>query len=136
LRGLVQELMRDKEFMGYIESKFVKADEEAVKKVILEAASLLKYALAHYRLDNDELDKAKELFNEASKEYREIGEYENYLTARGWVLRVEAIKSSSVGKELVDGFRQLYEETFKEHFEYTAPYLSIASLYSVITSCP
>jgi len=30
--------------------------------------------------------------------------------------------------KLVDGFRQLYEETFKEPFEHTAPYLSITSL--------
>jgi hypothetical protein len=46
-------------------------------------------------------------------------------------LRVEAIKSSSVGDELtklVEGFRRLYEETFKEeHFKLTATYLSIAS---------
>jgi len=79
LRGRVQELMRDEEFMSYIESKYIKADEEAVKKEILEAASLLKHALAHYRLDNDELDEAEELFNEAAEEHREIGDYENYL---------------------------------------------------------
>jgi len=127
LRGLVQDLMRDEEFMGYIKSKSVKADEEAVKIVIPEAASLLKYALARYRLDNDELIEARDLFNEVYKEFREIGGYEDYLVARSWALRVEAIKGSSVGKELVDGFRQLYEETFKEYFEYTAPYLRIAS---------
>jgi len=127
MRERVQELMRDEEFMSYIESRFVKADEEAVKKEILTEASLLKEALAHYRLNNSELDKAKDLFEDAFKEYWEIGEYENYLIARSWVLRVEAIKGSSVGKELVDGFRQLYEETFKEPFKHTAPYLSIAS---------
>ncbi|MFP3492180.1 MAG: hypothetical protein RXN86_05315, partial [Vulcanisaeta sp.] len=127
LRGLVQDLMRDEEFMGYIKSKSVKADEEAVKKEIPEAASLLKDALAHYRLDNDELIEARDLFNEVYKEFREIGGYENYLIARGWVLRVEAIKGPLVGKELVDGFRQLYEETFKEHFKLTARYLRIAS---------
>jgi hypothetical protein len=44
-------------------------------------------------------------------------------------LRVEAIEGSLVGKELVDGFRQLYEETFnEEHFRLTAKYLSTASL--------
>ena len=43
-------------------------------------------------------------------------------------MRVEAIKGSLVGKELADGFRQLYEETFNvEHFKLTATYLSIAS---------
>jgi hypothetical protein len=120
--------MRDEEFMSYIESKSVKADEEAVKQAILDATSYLKGVLAYYRLNNNELIEAEELFNEAFKEFREIGNYKNYLTARGWVLRVEAIKGSLVGKELVDGFRQLYEETFKEPFEHTAPYLSTASL--------
>jgi hypothetical protein len=42
-------------------------------------------------------------------------------------LRVEAIKGSLVGDELVKKFQQLYEETFKEHFMPTAEYLSIAS---------
>jgi hypothetical protein len=128
MRKRVQELMRDEEFMGYVESRFVKADEEAVKKEILDAVLFLRYELASYRLDNDELDEAEELFNEAAEERREIGDYENELVARGLALRVEAIKGSLVGKELVDGFRQLYEETFKEPFEYTAEYLSIASL--------
>jgi hypothetical protein len=130
LRGRVQELMRDEEFMSYIKSRFVKADEETVKTAILEASSHLKHALAQYRLSNDELDKAEKLSNEAAKEYREIGSYENCLIAHGLVLRVEAIRGSLVGDELVklvNGFRQLYEETFsKEHFEPTAPYLSIA----------
>jgi len=127
----VQELTSDREFMSYIESKFVKADEEAVKIVILGAASHLKHALAIYRLDNNELDEAKKLFNEVAEEYREIGDYINYLIDRGLALRVEATKGPLVGDgltKLVDGFRQLYEETFsKEHFMPTARYLSIAS---------
>ncbi|MDT7969966.1 MAG: hypothetical protein RQ842_05315 [Vulcanisaeta sp.] len=129
LMGLVQDLMGDEEFMGYVESRSVKADEEAVKTAILRASSHLKHALAHYRLSNDELDEAEELFNEVAEEYREIGAYENYLANRGWVLRVEAIKGSLVGDELVDGFRQLYEEAFnKERFSMpTAGYLSNAS---------
>jgi tetratricopeptide (TPR) repeat protein len=131
MRERVQELMRDEEFMGYIESRFVKADEKAVKIEILDTASLLKQALAHYRFDNNELDEAEELFNEAAEERREIGDYQNYLAARGWALRVEAIKGSLVGDELtklVDGFRRLYEETFnKKAFMRTAMYLSMAS---------
>jgi len=128
LRGRVQELMSDKEFMSYIESMYIKTDEETVKKEILDAASHLKHELARYRLSNDELKEAEGLFNETAKEYREIGGYENYLIDSGWVLRVEAIKSSLVGDELVHGFRQLYEETFNaEHFKPTAQYLGIAS---------
>jgi len=134
MRDEVQELMSDKEFMNYVESKSVKADEETVKIVILETASFLKHTLAQYRLSNDKLDEAARLFNETAEEDREIGNYENYqnyLAARGWVLRVKAIKGSLVGDDLVklvDGFRQLYEETFnEEHFMLTAHYLSIAS---------
>ncbi|MDT7971184.1 MAG: hypothetical protein RQ842_11480, partial [Vulcanisaeta sp.] len=81
MRVRVQELMRDEEFTSYIESWAVKTDEEAVRISILEAASLLKEALALHWLDNDELDEAEELFHEAFKEFREIGEYENYLIA-------------------------------------------------------
>ena len=129
MRKRVQELMRDEKLMSYIEPWFVKADEEAVKIVILKAASLLKHALAIYRLYNNELDEAEELFNEVAEERRETGDFENYLVARGLALRVEAIKDSLVGEKLVDGFRQLYEEAFnKEHFKPTAGYLSIASV--------
>jgi hypothetical protein len=84
--------------------------------------------LARYRLYNDELDKAKDLFKDVAGESREIGSYENYLVAHGWALRVEAIKDPLAGDKLVNGFRQLYEEAFsKEHFKPTAQYLGIAS---------
>ncbi|MDT7970656.1 MAG: hypothetical protein RQ842_08805, partial [Vulcanisaeta sp.] len=132
VRNRIQELMSDEEFMSYIESRFVKVNEEAVKIDILQAVSLLKHTLAHYSLNNSELNKAKKLFNEAAEERREIGDYENYLVNRSLALRVEAIKGSLVGDELtklVHGFRQLYEETFsKEHFKPLAEYLSTASL--------
>ena len=126
LRGLVQDLMRDEEFMGYVESKHIKADEEAVKEEILEASSFLKHVLARYRLGNDELDKAEELFNEAAEESRKINDYD-YLDNHSWILRVETIEGSLVGEKLVDEFGRLYEETFKEQFKLTARYLSIAS---------
>ncbi|MDT7970025.1 MAG: hypothetical protein RQ842_05620, partial [Vulcanisaeta sp.] len=131
MRKRVQELMGDKEFMSYVESRSVKADEKAVKMAILDAASLLKHALALYRLENNELDEAEKLSNEAAEERREIGDYENYLIARSWALRAEAIEGSLVGDgltKLVDGFRHLYEETFKEPFKHTALHLSVASL--------
>ncbi|MDT7969992.1 MAG: hypothetical protein RQ842_05445, partial [Vulcanisaeta sp.] len=45
LRERVQELMSDEEFRSYVESMYIKADEEAVEKVILEAAS---HVLSNY----------------------------------------------------------------------------------------
>jgi hypothetical protein len=127
LRGLVQDLMRDEEFRSYVESRHIKADEEAVRRSILDAVLFLKHVLALYRLGNDELDEAEELINEVTEKHREIGDYENYLVNRGWVLRVETIEGSLVGEKLVDEFGRLYEETFKERFKLTARYLSIAS---------
>jgi DNA polymerase III delta prime subunit len=133
MRERVQELMRDEEFMSYIKSWSVKADEEAVKIVILEAASLLKHALAIYKLDNNEFVEARDLLNEAAKERRKIGDYESYLVASSLALRAEAIEGSLVGGKLVDGFRQLYEEAFNEAYKrrFSVPtarrYLSIAS---------
>jgi len=35
--------------------------------------------LAHYRLDNDELDEARNYLTRQLEERREIGDYENYL---------------------------------------------------------
>jgi len=131
LEGRIQELMRDEEFMSYIESRSVKSNEEAVKVIIRGAASHLKSALARYRLSNDELYEAEELFNETARERREVGDYQNYLINCSWVLRVEAIRGLLFGDELTklrNEFQQLYEETFsKEHFIPTAEYLSIAS---------
>jgi tetratricopeptide (TPR) repeat protein len=127
LRKKVKELMRDEEFMSYIESKSVKANEEVVKKEILGATSHLKHTLAIYRLHNDELDEAEKLFNKAAEESKEIGPYENYLFGHDWVLRTKVIKGSLIGKELVDSFQQLYEETFNEgRFKRTAPYINAA----------
>jgi len=130
LREKVQELMRDKEFMSYVESMSIKAVEKAVRWIILNTASILKHSFAIYRFNNDELDEAAKLFNEAAEESREIDDYRNnYLAIRSWALRVEVIEGSLVGGKLVDEFRQLYEEAFnEENFKVTAPYLSIASL--------
>jgi len=128
LRGLVQDLMRDEEFRSYVESRHIKADEEAVKEEILEASSNLKHALARRRHNNEELDDAARLFNEVAEERRKIGDHENYLVASGLALRAEAIKGSLVGDGLVKKFQQLYKEAFnKERFLPTAGYLSVAS---------
>jgi tetratricopeptide (TPR) repeat protein len=128
LREKIQELMSDGEFMSYVESVSIKADEEAVKTAILNVTSFFKHALALYKLNNDEFDEAARLFNEAAKEFREMNAHEDYIANRDLALRAEAIKGSLVGEELVDGFRRLYEEAFnEEHFMPTARYLNIVS---------
>ncbi|MFP3131466.1 MAG: hypothetical protein RXR51_07835, partial [Nitrososphaeria archaeon] len=121
LREKVQELMRDGEFMSYVESWYIKVDEKAVRGTILRIATYLKHILAKYRLENDELKEAEGLFKEVAEEDREIGNYEDYLVDRMWALRVEAIEGSLVGDKLVDEFRQLYEEAFKKRFSFRIP---------------
>jgi hypothetical protein len=112
LRGSVQELIRDGDFMGYVKFRFKEADEKAARREILIETMNLKYALAQHKLNNNELDEAERLFNEVAVESKESGVYVNYL-ARHWALRVEAIKSPLAGDDLVklvNGFRQLYED--------------------------
>jgi len=114
LRESVQELIRDEDFMGFVEYWLTETGEKAARREILEETSYLKYVLAQYKLDNDELYEAEELFNEAARESREIGDYQNYLDNSNWALRAKAIRSELVGDKLVrlvDEFRQLYEET-------------------------
>ncbi len=122
------ELLSDEKLKKYIESKAFKVNEETINKEILDAALSLKYALAKYRLDNDELGEAASLFREAAERRIKISDYEGYLVDRSWFLRVETIKSQLIDGELVDGFRQLYEDTFKRrNLKPTATYLINAS---------
>jgi len=116
LRGSVQELIRDGDFMSYVKFQFKEADEKAARREILIETTNLKYALAQYKLVNDELDEAERLFNETAEESREIGDYINYLDNLNLALRTEAIKGPLAGDDLVklvNGFRQLYEEAKK-----------------------
>jgi len=111
----VQELIRNMDFRGLVESWLAETDEKAARREILEETSNLKNAWALYKLDNDELFEAKELFNGAAEESREISDY-YYLDNSDWVLRVEAIKGKLAGDNLVNlinKFRQLYEEARK-----------------------
>jgi KaiC/GvpD/RAD55 family RecA-like ATPase/Asp-tRNA(Asn)/Glu-tRNA(Gln) amidotransferase C subunit len=128
-----KELMKNEGVMDYVEFRPVKADEEVVRRTILEEISSLKYKLAHYKFRNDDLDDVARLFNEAAEVAKEIKEvkcfevrFEDYLINRSWALRTETIKSSLSDNELtklVNEFRQLFEDIFKRP---TAEYPSIA----------
>jgi hypothetical protein len=128
LKGSVQELIRDGDFMGYVKFQFKETDEKAAKSVILEETSILKHTLAQYKLVNDELDEVARLFNEAAEESREIGDYINYLDNRNLALRTEAIKGPLASDDLVklvNGFRQLYEEAVNaERLKPASPFYS------------
>jgi len=127
----VQELIRNKDFMGFVESWLAETDEKAARREILEETLKLKNTWARHKLDDDEPYEAEELFNGAARERREIGDYQNYLDNSNWALRAKAIRDQLAGEDLVkfvDEFRQLYEEAFNvEHSKLTARYLSIVS---------
>lgn len=117
LSETVQELIRDEDFMGFVESWLGETSEKAARRIILKETSNLKYAWALYKLNSDELYEAEELFNKAARERWEIGDYERYLDYSNWALRAKAIRSKLAGDELVElvnGFRQLYEEAKKQ----------------------
>ena len=130
LEGKAQELMNDKDLVGYVEFGFMKADEETVKGVILNALSFLKHALAYYRFFDGELKEAARLFNESANQSREINDYDNYLIARVHALRSEALESSLDGGELanlVKKFQQLHEEASdKKLYRLAASYIPTA----------
>ncbi|MFP3286889.1 MAG: hypothetical protein RXP86_06540 [Acidilobus sp.] len=130
LEGRAQELMNDKDLVGYVEFGFMKADEETVKGVILNALSFLKHALAYYRFFDGELKEAARLFNESANQSREINDYDNYLIARVHALRSEALESSLDGGELanlVKKFQQLHEEASdKKLYRLAASYIPTA----------
>jgi gas vesicle protein len=135
LRENVKELLGDEEFMGYAESIFFKADENAVKKIILSKSLYLKNTLAHYKLNKDELNEAAGLFEKVANGIKEIGEFENYLISRCWVLRVKAIEGSLTSNDLVKKYDQLFNEAWN-NFVPTVPYLDQTSdiLYNYLVS--
>jgi KaiC/GvpD/RAD55 family RecA-like ATPase len=122
LRENVEKLLRDKEFMGYAESRFFKADENAAKEIILSTSLSLKYALAFYKYDNDELNEAAGLFEKVANGRKEIGEFEGYLISRSLVLCVKAIEDSLASNDLVKEYDQLFNEALN-NFNPTANYL-------------
>jgi archaellum biogenesis ATPase FlaH len=126
LRERVGELLADKEFVGYMESRYFKADENLVKREIQLVLSNLKHSLASYKLENDQLDEAAGLFEEVANGDKEVGEFENYLISRSMILLLKTIKNSLVGNELVREYAQLFSKALGK-LEPTPSYLDTAS---------
>jgi hypothetical protein len=126
LRENVEELQRDKEFVSYVKSIFIEADENTVKEIIMGPLLYLEDTLAYYKLDKDELNEAARLFEKVANGRKEIGDFENYLISRMWVLRVKAIESSLASNDLVKEYDQLFNEALNNR-KPTATYLDITS---------
>jgi hypothetical protein len=126
LRENVKELLGDEEFMGYIKSISFEANEKVVNETILSTSLYLEHTLAHYKLDKDELNETAGLFEKIANVCKEIGEFENYLINRSWVLRVKAIESSLASNDLVKEYDQLFNEAWN-NLEPIVTYLETTS---------
>ena len=107
----VKSLLNNSELTDYVESRYIKVDEENVKREIKGESSLLKVALADYKLSIDKLDDAERLFGEAAEETKKIGEFSNYLIDSNWTLRIKFIKGSLAGNNLAKEYERLFKES-------------------------
>jgi hypothetical protein len=135
LRENVKQLLGDKEFMSYVKSAFIEANEKAANKIILSKSLHLEHRLAYYKFAKDELNEAAGLFEKVANGYKEIGEFENYLINRVWVLRFKAIESSLASNDLVKEYDQLFNEAWN-NLKPTATYLNVilGILYNYLVS--
>jgi hypothetical protein len=135
LRENVKELLGNKGFMSYVKSVFFEANEKVANQIILGSSLYLEHELALYKFRKDELNEAAGLFEKVANRIKEIGEFENYLTDRVWVLRVKAIEGSLASNNLVKEYDQLFNEAWNNP-KPTANYLNVISgiLYNYLVS--
>jgi hypothetical protein len=135
LRENVKELLEDKEFVSYVESFSIEANEKMANRIILGSLLGLESELAQYKFDKDELNEAAGLFEKVANGYKEIGVFENYLFNHVWVLRVKAIEGSLASNDLVKEYDQLFNEAWN-NYKPTANYLYAISviLYNYLVS--
>jgi hypothetical protein len=135
LRENVKELLGDKEFVSCVESFFIEANEKTANRIILGSSLDLEHRLAHYKFRKDEPNETAGLFEKVANGYKEIDEFENYLTGRVWVLRVKAIEGSLASNDLVKEYDQLFNEAWNNR-KFTANYLNAISgiLYNYLVS--
>jgi energy-coupling factor transporter ATP-binding protein EcfA2 len=135
LRENVKELLEDKEFVSYVESFSIEANEKMANRIILGSLLGLESELAQYKFDKDELNEAAGLFEKVANGYKEIGVFENYLFNHVWVLRVKAIEDSLASNDLVKEYDQLFNEAWN-NYKPTANYLYAISviLYNYLVS--
>jgi hypothetical protein len=122
----VSELMQDKYFMDYVKANYIgDVGEEHVKNVILHAMSHLGDPLAERYLketmesfNNDELGNARKLLNEVAMIKQRLGHLNEYLTAQGGALCIEAIEllmnfNNEKYSELIGKYEQLLDQAEK-----------------------
>jgi hypothetical protein len=124
----VSESMQDRYFMDYVKANYVgDVGEEHVKNVILHAMSHLGNPLAERYLkramesfNDGELGEARKLLNEVAMIKQRLNRLNEYLTAQGGALCIEAIEllmnfNNEKYSELIDKYKQLLDQAEKEH---------------------
>jgi len=85
---------------------------ENFKLVVRDLKGLLTYLLAAYKMNNDDLEVAREFFEKSAEIFRESKEWENYLTSRLWAVRCSVLGARSL-EELI-GRARAFEEMWGE----------------------
>jgi hypothetical protein len=112
----LEELKSDKYFTEYVKCRLLgdPTDRDYVVGV-LEAKLELEFMKADEKFSNFELKEAEEFFRKNAEEAKNIEFFQDYLIARGMVLRVKAIKDlKSFNDPIKEQLVKEHEELFKE----------------------
>jgi hypothetical protein len=99
---------------------------EGFKELVRGLRAGLTYLLAMYKMDNDDLEAARELFERAAEIAGELEEWENYLAGYSWSIRCSVLSAGSL-EEMASrarAFESLWSEV-KEHRGPTIAYLEV-----------
>jgi hypothetical protein len=115
MAGDASKLVGNKTFMEWIKTITLNLSEEGVREVISSIEWYFTSRLAEYKLNVDRLDEARKLYDKAAGIAKSIGDITNYLTSRGWILRVDVIKARNLNEytNVAKGFEDLWNEALK-----------------------
>ena len=132
MAGDASKLVGNKTFMEWIKTITLNLSEEGVRKVISSIEGYFTSRLAGYKLNVDRLDEARKLYDKAAGIAKSIGDITNYLTSRGWILRVDVIKARNLNEytNVAKGFEDLWNEALK-NLEPSPYYYLESNLYSL-----
>jgi hypothetical protein len=115
----------------------VQAFKPEFKLLVRELRGKLTYSLAWYKLMNDDLETARELFEKSAEIYKELEHWGNYLVSRSLGTRCDVLNARSLEelRKRASAFEGLWSDT-KEHEMLTIWYIEYetASLAEYLVS--
>ncbi|MCC5998493.1 MAG: hypothetical protein LM573_05385, partial [Thermofilum sp.] len=85
---------------------------EGFEREVKRHREALTFSLAWYKMDNDELEAARELFTVSAEINKELKEQGNYLNSRSWTMRCSVLGAESL--EELRGRARAFEELWGE----------------------